>query len=277
MQAEHQHLPNMDRLSVLAATILLAYALLPFIQIPERNLVFQVLGVVFVFKINLSTLIAVISAALAATGTTWLLHDHPSPVGQKSSFTSQFQHWLLPALTAWVIGVPLNSLAVSLEWWAVFAFGGLLLVLVFVSEYIAVDPFDARHGPASVALTAVSYALTLILTIALVAAGSRLYVLLPALGVAIFFVTLHGLYLRLGGRWCFSWAAGITLATGQVAAALHYLPLTPLRYGLIILGLAYALASLAGSIEEGRPARSVWVEPVIMLVALWGLALFLRG
>ena len=24
-----------------------------------------------------------------------------------------YQHWLLPALTAWVIGVPLNSLAVA--------------------------------------------------------------------------------------------------------------------------------------------------------------------
>ncbi len=126
------------------------------------------------------------------------------------------------------------------------------------------------------ALTAVSYALTLVLTIAMVAAGSRLYILLPALGTAIFLVTLRSLYLRLG-RWRYGWAIGITLVVGQVAAALHYLPLSPLRFGLFILGLAYALASLAGSIEENRPARSLWVEPAIMLAVLWGLAIFLRG
>jgi hypothetical protein len=82
--------------------------------------------------------------------------------------------------------------------------------------------------------------------------------------------------LRLG-RWRYGWAIGITLVVGQVAAALHYLPLSPLRFGLFILGLAYALASLAGSIEENRPARSLWVEPAIMLAVLWGLAIFLRG
>lgn len=276
MQEEHQHLPNMDRLSVLAAMVLLAYALLPFIQIPERNLEFQVLGVFFVFKIEFSTLIAILTAGLAAAGMNWLLHDHPFLVEQNRSAQSLFQHWLLPALTAWVIGVPLSSLAAGLEWWAVFAFGGLLLVLVLVSEYIAVDSFDTRHGLAAVALTAVSYALTLVLTIAMVAAGSRLYILLPALGTAIFLVTLRSLYLRLG-RWRYGWAIGITLVVGQVAAALHYLPLSPLRFGLFILGLAYALASLAGSIEEDRPARSLWVEPVIMLAVLWGLAIFLRG
>jgi len=307
MQEAHQHLPNTDRLSVLAASILLGYALLPFIDIPERSLVLQIMGAVFVFKVNLSTFIAIISAGLAAAGVTWLLRDHPLyhhgsfrdtntnsagsvvetgffqrlgfPSGSSilDSFRSLFQHWLLPALTAWVIGVPLNSLVVGPQWWAVFAFGGLLLVLVLVAEYITVDPYDTRHGIASVGLTAVAYALFLILTIALAAAQTRLYILLPALGSAIFLVTLRNLYLRLGGCWCFSWSAAITLVVGQAATALHYWPVSPLRYGLIILGLAYALASLAGSIEEGRSGRSQWVEPAIMLAVIWGLAVILRG
>jgi hypothetical protein len=128
-----------------------------------------------------------------------------------------------------------------------------------------------------VGLTAVAYALFLILTIALAAAQTRLYILLPALAGAIFLVTLRNLYLRLGGSWCFGWSAGITLVIGQVATALHYWQISPLRFGLIILGLAYALASLAGSIEEGRPVRSLLAEPVIMLIVLWGLAIVLRG
>ncbi len=272
MQEEHQHLPNTDRLSVLAASILLAYALLPFVNIPERDLVLRLLGVVFVFRVNFSTIIALIGAGLAAAGTDWLLRDHPHLGKQRT-----FQHWLIPALTAWVIDVPLSSLAVSLQWWAVLGFGGVLLVLVLVSEYIVVDPADSRHAVATVGLTAVSYALFLILVIALAGAEMRLYLLLPALFMAIFLVTLRSLYLRLGGRWCIAWSLAIAMAVAQAAAALHYWPLSPLRYGLVLLGLAYALASVAGSVEEGRPWQTLWIEPVLMLVALWGLAIGLRG
>lgn len=262
----------MDRLSVLTASILLAYAMLPFIRIPERSLVLSLLGVVFFFKVDFATLLAVICAGLAAAGTDWLLQNHPHLGRQRT-----ISHWMIPALTAWVIGVPLSSLKVGIQWWMVFFLGGLLLVLVLISEYIAVDPSDSRHGLASVGLTAISYALLLMLTISLAAAGSRLYVLLPALGLAIFLVALRTLYLRLTGRWYFGWAAAIALIAVQSATALHYWPVSPLRYGLMILGLAYSLTSLAGAVEEGRPWRSLWVELAIMLAVLWGLAVVLRG
>lgn len=272
MLEERQSLPSIDRLSVLAASILLAYALLPFIKIPERSLELEVLGVAFHFEVDFSTIIAVTSAALAAAGTDWLLSDHPR-LRQGRTFT----HWLLPALTAWVIGVPLNSLAVGPQWWAVFAFGGLLLVLVLIAEYIAVDSNDSRYGPAAVGLTAVAYAMFLILTITLVAAGSRLYLLLPALVVTIFLVTLRNLSLRLSGRWCFTWSAAVTLVIAQVITALHYWPITPLRFGLVVIGLAYTLTSVAGSLEEGRPWRSLWLEPVVMLAALFAMGMLFRG
>ena len=279
MQEEHQSLPNTDRLSVVAASILLAYALLPFITLPSQTLNLNVLGVSFLFKVDFSTVAALISGGLAAAGMSWLLRDHPrlAQPGSGETGARGFQHWLLPALTAWVVVVPLNSLAVGVQWWAVFAFGGLMLVLVMVAEYIAVDPADTRYGLAMVTLTAVSYTLFLVLTISLVAAGTRLYLLLPGLAVVLLLMALRTLHLRLGGRWCYAWSIAITLAVVQAAAALHYWPLSPLRFGLVILGLAYALTSLAGGIEEGRPARTLWVEPVGMIVLLWGLAAGVRG
>jgi hypothetical protein len=270
-EAERQSLPNTDRLSVLVASILLAYAVLPFVQLPDRSVSFGVLGVLFVFEINFATILSVIAAALAATGTDWLLRDHPR-LGGKSTI----QHVLLPALTAWVIGTPLSASEVGLQWWAVFAFGTVLLVLVLVSEYITVDPYDTRHGPASIALIAVSYALFLILIITLVGAGLRLYLLLPAVVGAAFLITLRSMFLRLNGRWGVGWSAAIALVTGQVVTALHYWPLPPLRFGLMVVGLAYALASLAGAYEERRAGRSLWLEPALMLAVLLGLAVFLR-
>jgi hypothetical protein len=136
--------------------------------------------------------LAIISAGLAASGTDWLLRGHPR-LGRQPTF----QHWLVPgadgtgdrraAFHPGGGGAVVDGLC---------AFGGLLLVLVLVSEYIAVDPTDIRHGPASIGLTAVSYALFLILTITLVAAESRLYILVPALTGAIFLTTLRSLNLR---------------------------------------------------------------------------------
>jgi hypothetical protein len=267
---EHQNLPDVNRLSVLAASILLVYALTPFLDFPDRSLSVQLPGFFFLLPLNVYTLVAILVAVLAAAGASWLLNDHPRLGDQRT-----YQHWLLPALTAWAIGVPLQSLEVGLQWWAVFAFGGVLLVLVFVAEYIVVDIGDARQAPATVGLTAVSFALFLTLTIAMRASGVRLYLLLPALVPAIGMVSLRSLYLRLGGRWCWYWAVGIAVAVGQMALGLHYWPLLPLSFGLAITGPAYALTSLAGAIEEGRGWNTLWIEPALMLALCWGLAALL--
>lgn len=269
---EHQYLPDTNRLSVLAATILLAYALTPFIQLPERSILLPIPGVSFRFTFSYITLVSFLVAGLAALGTDWLLRDHPRMEGKRT-----LQHCILPAMTAWVIGVPLRSLSIGGQWWVVFAFGGLLLVLVLVAEYITVDIEDERHALASIGLTAVSFALYLTLAIALRAAGLRLYLILPALVAAIGLAALRTLYLRLEGEWCLTWAVGIAMVIGQISMGLHYWPLSPLRFGLLLTGPAYALTSMAASFTEGRSWRTSWIEPAIMLAALWGLALGVQG
>jgi len=263
---DHRNLPDANRLSVLAATILLAYALTPLIQFPEQNLGLQLPGFFLAIELNFSTVVAVLVALLAAAGADWLLQTHPR--GAKQGRAS---HWMLPALTAWVIGVPLTNLQGGLEWWVVFAFGGSLLMLVLVAEYIALDPTDVRHGPASIGLTAVSFALYLVLIIAVRAAGFRLYTLLAAVIPAIFLVSLRTLSLRLGGQWKYTWGLGIALVTGQFAVGLHYLPISPIQFSLMLLGLSYALTSLAGSIVEGRAWQTLWIEPAVMLILIWTL------
>jgi hypothetical protein len=265
---EHQHLPDANRLSVLTATILLAYALTPFIKFPENQFLLTLPGVVFPFQFTFGSLVAILVALLAAFGTDWLLRGHPHLGSQKT-----FLHSLLPAMTAWVIGVPISSIAIGFEWWVVFALGGVMLVVVFLAEYIVVDFSDSRHALAAIGLTAVSYALYLILAIAIRRSSFRLYLLLPALVIPIALVCYRTLFLRLGGRRCLSWSLGIALVIGQISMALHYWPLSPLAFGLILLGPAYALTSIAGAVEEHRSWHTLWIEPLIMLTILWGLAL----
>ncbi len=257
MQRSREY-PENGRLSILVATILLAYAIIPFVNIPSGKFNITITGIIFDLPINFATIVSFVAAALAVVGTDWLLQTHPGYSGR-----TRITHLFLPGLTAWVIGVPLSRLQVGPGWWVVFGLGGALLVLVFVAEYIAVDLQDLRIIPAGIALTALSFALYLVLTVAIKGASVRLYLVLAALTPTMFLVALRTLYLRLNGKWCWSWAIGLSMIVSQLGLGLHYLPLSPLRYGLILTGAAYSLTSLAGSFAEKRKGRGLWLDPVI--------------
>jgi len=269
---ERPNLPDADRLSILVASILLAYVLASFINLGGDQLGLQLPGFFFSIDLSVQSVVRLLVAVLAAVGADWLIRSHPDLGGQTT-----IQHWMLPALTAWVIGVPLSSIEPGPGWWGVLGFGALLLILVFIAEYISVDLSGALYAPATVGLTALSFALALILTITIRAGSLRLYLIIPAVVITIFLVVLRSLYMRLGGRWLWAWAAAIAVVVGQLALAFHYLPIRPLSYGLLILGPAYALTSLAGALIEQRPGRTLWIEPVLMLVVIWGLAIALGG
>jgi hypothetical protein len=256
----------MNRLSVLVATILLAYALTPFIVFPEGGFLISLPGAVFPVEITFVTIISFLAAAMAGVGTGWLLQSHPMAKKQ-----STWQHWFLPALTAWMIGIPLNSMEMSAGWWMVFIFGGALLALVFLAEYIVVDFLDARQGPATGGLIAISFGLFLFLSIAIRASGLRLYLVFPALFISLWMMVVRTLYLHLNGRWCFRWAFGVAFAVSQIAIGLHYLPVSPLAFGLFLLGPAYGLTTMAILAEEGKSWHTLWIEPLFMLALFWGL------
>jgi hypothetical protein len=272
---ENRSYPEPNRLSVLMAAILLAYALARFINIPPLVFPFTLLGIDLPIQVNFQTLVAIVVAMMAASGSVWLISDHPvfkhEPIGWRN--TSQF--WLLPALTAFLLSIPLNLVASSPAWWAVFLVGAILLALVFIAEYTVVDVSDARHPASTGLLLALSFVLFLILVIALRAASLRLYLMVPAVVFTSGLVSLHALYLRLEGRWLTSWSIGIALMVGQVAIGLHYWPLTATRFGLILLGLVYALIGLATGLEDRVPMRQALSEPLAVLAATWLIAIII--
>ena len=264
------YLPDADRLSILSAVILLAYAASRFVDLPPREYDLQLPGLYLAVELNIYTIVALMVAGLTATGADLLLRNHPA-LGEKRTV----EHWLLPALTAWTLGIPLNQLPVGPQWLISFAVGGGLLMLVMVAEYIAVDPEDERYPLASAALTAVSYALFLLLTITLQSAGFRLFLILPALFLAAGLVSLRTLHLRLNGRWLYLPTIVIVLILAGIISALHYWPLSPITYGLLILGPAYSLTSLIGALFEGQPLSRAIVEPAVVLLAVWGTAIWI--
>ncbi|MEZ0396046.1 MAG: hypothetical protein ABWK53_06420 [Anaerolineales bacterium] len=270
MMSTPRYVPDPGRLSVLTASVLLTYALTHVLSTPLYPIHFSLAGLSLDFEINLNAAFAILAAALSAAGVDWLLRAHPSIQPGET-----VEHWLAPMLTALVVGIALATLPGGGIWWVAFGIGGLLLAAVFVAEYVVVDPADTRYPLASAALTVLAFALHLILAVALRAGGARLLFLVLAVLLASGLVALRTLHLRLNERWEFAWALVIALISAQLAAGLYFWPLTPIRFGLILLGPVYGLTGVAAMLAEGEPLRRALLEPAVMLGLFWGLAIWL--
>lgn len=256
-------MPDINHIGILTATVLLAFALTRLMPASQALLRWTVGDFFLTLPVNLTTIMTLFAAGITATGMDWVLRGHPG-LGSKRTV----EHWLLPMLTAFVIGVPLSLLPEGALWWIAFAVAGLILVLVFIAEYVAVDPLAPAYSAAMGLLTALAYAIYLILLTTLHASSPRLIIMLPIVFLTSGLVSLRALYLRLQ-QWEFAWAGGIALILSQLASALHYWPVSPLQFGLALLGPLYALTSLAGNLGEAAPLRRASIEPLAALVTAW--------
>ena len=265
------YLPDFDRVGVLTSTVLLAFALTHLFQAPEFNLEIQLPGFFLLIPLNLYTAMSVLTAGLTATGMDWLLHTHPSLNDRPT-----YQWWILPTLTTFVIGMPLSTLSGGTAWWLGFALAGAFLFFFFVAEYIVVDPGAPYYTISMAGLIAISYTLFFLLAVALRYNTARLYILVPTLFLAAFLASLRILHLRLSGRWEYAWAAGIGFVCVQIASGLHYWPLSPTQFGLMLVGPLYGLTNLAANLGEDQPARRAALEPSVAMALCWGMAIFIR-
>lgn len=267
---QQRYLPDADRVGMLTSTVLLAFALGRLIQAPDLNVEIQLPGFFFLLPLNLTAAMSVLTAGLTATGMDWLLRDHPSLGGRPT-----YQWWLLPTLTTFVIGVPLSILPTGTAWWVSFLIAGIFLFFVFVAEYIVVDPGAPYYAISMAGLTALSYTLFLVLAVALRYGTVRLFILAPGLFLAAAFASLRILHLR-SGQWEYAWSLGIAFVCVQIAAGLHYWPLSPIQFGLMLTGWLYGLTSLAVNLGEDLPPRRALIEPALIVGMCWGLAVFLQ-
>jgi hypothetical protein len=263
--------PDSNRLGLVTSTVLLALALMRIIPAPGFNFELQLPGFLLSFPFSTNTIMGLLTACLTATGMDWLLRGHPS-----LNSRATFQWWFLPTLTTFVISLPLSVLPEGRPWWIGFLLSSLFLFFVFLAEYIAVDPAAPYYSASMVGLTAVSYTLFFVLAVALRTSQIRLFLIIPALFLAALLASLRILHLHLSGRWEFAWALGIALICIQLAAGLHYWPLTPIQFGLLLVGPLYGLVNLATNLGESVPSQRAVIEPIIVTALCWGLAIVIR-
>lgn len=270
MQEARSYLPPADHIGVVVASVLTAFALTRLIQSPRFTLTLDLPGFYFAFPVTLSTFMTLLAAALTAAGMDWLTREH-SPRAERA----KREHLLLPAITTFVIGVPLALLPDGWAWWSGFAFGAVLLTGVFLAELVAANPSAPSYALARAGLTALAYALFLILAASLRFAGARLFLLAPALFLFAGLISLRILHLDGTDHWDFPWAVGIGLVCAQIGAGLHYWAITPVQFGLALTGPLYALTMLSMSLAEGAPIRRAAVGPAVVVSAAWAAAVLL--
>lgn len=267
-------LPDIERLSIVTATIMLAFAFTQLIVIPAQSFTFAIFGVLVDFVIDFSTIVIGFTVLLAAAGMDWLIQAHPDKHRYDHRW-AYIRHWIIPVLTSLVIGVALNTFAGSTLWWVVYILGSLLLFAVFIAEYNVVVAEDSINPLTMIGLTALSFVLYLLLAMAVFSADVRLYIRVALLGVGALMVITRSLYLRLG-RWHTLWALVGSLILAEVVVGFHYLPMRPMQLGLLLVGIAYALTSIITAIKEARRSWALWGEPAAMLLLtvmvsiIWG-------
>ena len=265
-------LPDINRLSIVAAAIMLAFALTLIVSFPAQEFTFNFLGILLRFSLNFSNLTILLTALLAAAGMEWLIQSHPD-FPRSSNRLFSIRHWILPVLTTLVIGVALNNFRKGVFWWVIFGLGSLLLMAVFIAEYNVVNVGSVRHPLAAIGLTGLSFALYLLMTIAIYSANLRLYIRIPLLAVGAMMMISRSLYLRLG-KWYPLWALLDSLIVTEIAVGFHYLPVAPIQIGLILVGVAYGLTGVVSGIKESRRGWAFWAEPVGMLAVLIVIGIF---
>ena len=73
-----------------------------------------------------------------------------------------------------------------------------------------------------------------------------------------------------------NWSMIISIIITELALGLHYLPITPISFGLILTGPLYALVDFASTSEQKRTRENIWIGLVIMVIflvlaMLWGI------
>lgn len=267
------HLPDLNRLSITVSTILLAYTLTHFMSIPPQEIGFSLLGIFFNLRINFSTLVAILVAGLTASGSAWLLQDHPAR--QESANT--MIHWLLPSLTSLVLMLAVNQLPFNTSWWIAAAASGLGLILVLIAEYVVLDPTNRFLIPAEMGITALSIVLFLILAISLHAGETRLFYRVPVLSTAALLVYLRVVNLRQRDVWAINQGSVPFLLIGEIAAGLHYLPVDSIGFGVALAGPLYALIEISDDLPGGKMELTLekifW--PGLIMILSWGIAFFI--
>lgn len=266
---------NRERLSVLIALILISLGLLPLIESPTTSDIGgSFFGTPLKLEFTATTVVALLSAALACAGIDTLLRAHPKV--RRGEVTRTLPYWIIPALTVVVASQILTSLTTPATWVSALLITGLVLWLECVAEYALIDPEGPLAGRARMFLNAVAYILAALLFGLIWNSRAR-----SLLSASLMFIVTFSLAIDLlwhsraeGSRVVLlSIAVGVVMA--QADWAINYWDTSVFIAAPAQLFIFYALVGLSSQYLIDRLNRRVLIE--FAIVILIALLLLLRG
>jgi len=250
MNEQSRFLPDLNRIGLILSIVLLTLTLGKLIPTGGFDFTIPLSGFLIQVPLNFSTILNILVAGLAASGMDWLLRGHPALNGRAT-----FQWWLLPTLTTFIVSTTVSILPDGRSWWIGFFISSIFIFFVFLAEYIIVDPDAPFYTISVTGLTAISYALFFILTIALRAGNVRFTIVVPSLFITATITALRILHLQIRNTWETTWSIGIGVVCAQLAGSLHFWPLTSIQFGLVLMGPVYGLVTLAINLNENMQSQ----------------------
>lgn len=240
--------PNRDRLSALAALVLLAIALVRIVALPELVGTIDIFGLAVSLHLSTGLILLLLASAVTVTGSDWLVRSHP----RLMAGPRRYDHLILPGLATLALGLVLINLPEGPGLWLGLPIAAALLMAVLVAEFLVVDPNDPRAETAGLGLRASGIAVLAIGLTGILGQETRAFFAVPAALAGSAAVAWRILRLHRGraAPWTYALAAGAV--TAELAWALHYWALAPLASSLSLTVLTYLTIGLTEAHLEGR-------------------------
>ena len=253
--------PDRNRLSAMTALVALTYTLIRIVVLPSLQTEFEIVGLFVRLDISTRTMMLALAAVITATGADWLIRSHP----QYDQHQSSLEHLVIPGLAALAAGAVLTRLPEGPALWIGVPLTAILLMGVLLAEFIVNDADDPRYDFAAVLLKTLAF--TLLIGVFFVIRSTSMRAIFS---VPVIFLSSGAVVWRLQrldnqeGVRALLYAGVIGWISAQIGWALHYWPVAPLRYALILGLLVYIGNGLLDIQREGEFNRARWTELVIV-------------
>jgi hypothetical protein len=250
--------------------------LIRFVDIPPRTVSFDILGSPISFEMTSTWLTVLMLPALSSMSANAVMRTHPRM--SRPDSPPIFTYWILPGLTGLNAAALLERAPTWPLWWAGLVLTGLLITLVIVAEFSAVDPDILGYPRARLILNVIAYALAFT-SFALIYSGRWRSVLtapaVSAVGVMAAFELLNTTEVRLRQALFYGLLTGLLL--GESAWAINYWRLSALAGGMIMLLVFYVVVGVAQQILLNRLTRRTLIEFAIVTAVAFLLILRLNA
>ncbi|MGH2605378.1 MAG: DUF5656 family protein, partial [Anaerolineales bacterium] len=201
-------------------------------------------------EVNSRSVMVLLATALAVSGGDSVVRAHPA-AGRGLG-----QAWIVPGLAALAFGDALARIPLSAGWWFGLAVATATVLAAIALEFVLVDPSDPRTQPAVAALSGVALLALAAFFFDLRASGSRAVFLTPLVFAASAAVVGRVLAAGPSGWPGARYPLAVGAIAGQLAFALHYWPLHPIQFALLLtlsayLGLVFVRELRAGDLRPG--------------------------